>query len=48
MITFLSRVKENKVIPGKEVENQYHVLALDVFLSKEVKSKNKFRKKCKL
>ena len=48
MITFLSQVKENKVIPGKEVENQYHVLALDVFLSKEVKSKNKFRKKFKL
>ena len=29
----------NKVIPGKEVGNQDHLLALDVFFSKDVKGR---------
>lgn len=34
----------NKVIPGKEVGNQDHLLALDVFFSKDVKGRKSLKR----
>ena len=41
-----SRVADVKAIPGEEVVSQHCVLVMDVLFSKDVKRKNKFRKKC--
>ena len=45
-ITGIDIVADVKAIPGEEVVSQHCVLVMDLLFSKDVKRKNKFRKKC--